>query len=54
MTQAPEIRLSLINLGPIKAPLSVPPAMIVYSSPHSSPLIDTVALPLTTTELSIV
>ena len=35
-----------VDLGPIKVSLSVPPAMIVYVTPHSSPLIVTVAIPL--------
>ena len=32
------------DLGPTKSPLSVPPAMIVYVTPHCSPLTVTVAI----------
>ena len=41
------------DLGPTKSPLSVPPAMIVYVTPHSSPLSVTVALPLVIVVLSV-
>ena len=41
------------DLGPTKSPLSVPPAMIVYVTPHSSPLSVTVALPLVIGVLSV-
>ena len=33
-------------LGPTKFPLSVPPAIIVYVTPHSTPLTVTIAIPL--------
>ena len=41
------------DLGPTKSPLSVPPAMIVYVTPHSSPLSVTVAVPLVIGVLSV-
>ena len=34
------------DLGPTKSPLSVPPAMIVYVTPHCSPLTVTVTIAL--------
>ena len=34
------------DVGPTKSPLSVPPATIVYATPHSNTLTVTVAIPL--------
>ena len=41
--QVPVVMLPWDELGPTKSPLSVPPAMIVYVTPHCSPLTVTVA-----------
>ena len=47
----PVVTVPWDDLGPTKSPLSVPPAMIVYVTPHSSPLTVTVAVPLVIGEL---
>ena len=41
--QGPAVILPWDELGPTKSPLNVPPAMIVYATPHCSPLTVTVA-----------
>ena len=42
----PAVTVPWDDLGPTSAPLSVPPAMIVYVTSHSSPLTVTIANPL--------
>ena len=44
--QEPAVIVPRDDLGPTKPPLSVPPAMIVYVTPHASPLSVTVDIPL--------
>ena len=51
--QGPAVIFLWDNLGPTNSSLSVPPAMIVYVTPHSSPSTVTVAIPLITGALSV-
>ena len=44
--QGPAVVVPRDDLGPTKSPLSLPPAMIVYVTPHASPLTVTVDIPL--------
>ena len=44
--QGPAVTVPRDDLGPTNTPLSVPPTMIVYVTPHSSPLTVTIAIPL--------
>ena len=44
--QGPALIVSLDDLGPTNASLSIPPAMITYITSHSNPSTVTVAIPL--------
>ena len=44
--QEPALIVSLDDVGPTNAPLSIPPAVISYVTSHSNPSTVTVAIPL--------
>ena len=44
--QGPALIVSLDDLGPTSAPLSIPPAVILYATSHTNPSTVTVAIPL--------